>query len=699
MEKIRRSVLVALLVGSGLAAIAIGPARADGNESSETPAAAPDLTVGTAHTCTVLDNATVKCWGSGNLGRLGNDSTIPRGDNPGEMAALVPVDLGTGHTAVAVAAGDEHTCAILDDGSVKCWGNGANGRLGYDNTTTQGDSPGDMAALPTVDLGAGRTALAITAGFAHTCVLLDNHTVKCWGHGGGGRLGYDNTTDQGDTAGDMAALPAVNLGAGRTAVAISAGTDHTCAILDSGQVKCWGLGANGRLGYDNTTDQGDTAGDMAALPAVNLGANRTALAISAGFNHTCAVLDNHTVKCWGLGTNGRLGLDNTTTQGDTVGDMAILPSVNLGPGRTALAVTTGFTHTCVLLDTDAVKCWGGGASGQLGNDSTTNQGDSAGEMAALPSVDLGDGRTALAVTAGDNSTCAVLDNHRVKCWGSGNSGRLGYDNSISQGDSAGDMAALPTVNLGSGRTLGPQPGIAASVSADEAAVVAGATIHYDVTITNTRGVRLTGIEVIAPDAAGCEQPVADLAPGHVAAIVCSYPTTTADIPQMTNQVLVTTDQGVVALSGNRRTRVDPQVFRPDAQLQLGTGAFVGDSAYNTSGAGQARSATVPNRGTATFTLRVQNDGNVADDITVKGLGSTSRFTVTYKDGPVDITAAVVAGTHTLDGLLPGALHDLTVTIKAKNGTPVNTVINRLVTVTSAGDPAQKDAVKAGVKRR
>ena len=114
------------------------------------------------------------------------------------------------------------------------------------------------------------------------------------------------------------------------ATSISAGGSITCALDNSsGIVKCWGRNIFGQLGIDNTTDMGKTSGSMAALPVVNLGTGRTATAISAGVWHTCARLDNASVKCWGKNSNGQLGIDNTTDMGDTSGSMAALPSIDL----------------------------------------------------------------------------------------------------------------------------------------------------------------------------------------------------------------------------------------------------------------------------------------------------------------------------------------------------------------------------------
>jgi alpha-tubulin suppressor-like RCC1 family protein len=168
------------------------------------------------------------------------------------------------------------------------------------------------------------------------CALLDNASVKCWGSSNAGQLGIDNgsgpygSTDYlGDESGEMATLPGINLGTGRTATSIAAGTLHTCALLDNASVKCWGYNANGRLGIDNNTDMGYRSGEMAQLTVVNLGTGRTATALAGGNSHTCAVLDNTSVKCWGLNNRGQLGIDNNTDMGYRSGDMSQLLGIDL----------------------------------------------------------------------------------------------------------------------------------------------------------------------------------------------------------------------------------------------------------------------------------------------------------------------------------------------------------------------------------
>ncbi|KAG2429156.1 hypothetical protein HYH02_014191 [Chlamydomonas schloesseri] len=381
-------------MGDTLPAVALGTGRT-----------ATAISVGSWHTCALLDNGSVKCWGYNDYGYLGLGDTSRRGNELGEMGDRLPaVALGTGRTATAISAGGWHTCALLDNGSVKCWGWNQFGQLGLGDTSPRGDGPGEMGdTLPAVALGTGRTATAISAGVLHTCALLDNGSVKCWGCNDYGYLGLGDTSPRGDGPGEMGdTLPAVALGTGRTATAIFAGVLHTCALLDNGSVKCWGCNDYGYLGLGDTSYRGDGPGEMGdTLPAVALGTGRTATAISAGSRYTCALLDNGSVKCWGWNDDGQLGLGDTSRRGDGPGEMGdTLPAVELGTGRTATAISAGGWHTCALLDNGSVKCWGYNDAGQLGLGDTSNRGDGPSEMGdTLPAVALGTGRTAACLRA------------------------------------------------------------------------------------------------------------------------------------------------------------------------------------------------------------------------------------------------------------------------------------------------------------
>jgi Regulator of Chromosome Condensation (RCC1) repeat protein len=366
-----------------VAGLSGSPASAEQASSEFRRLPAGFLDAGGSHTCAILDTAQVRCWGDAANGKLGyaNEDDVGDTEAPGSVG---PVDLGAGRTAMAISATDSHTCAILDTGQVRCWGAGTNGRLGYGNTTNIGDTETPGSVGP-VDLGPGRTAVAISGGYRHTCVILDTGQVRCWGEGDWGRLGYGNTTDIGDTETPGSVGP-VDLGAGRTAVAIAAGFAHTCAVLDTGSVRCWGFGLYGQLGYGNTNDIGDTENPGSVGP-VDLGAGRTAVAITGGGSHTCVVLDSGQVRCWGEGDYGRLGYGNTSDIGDnetpgSVGD------VDIGGDRTAFAIAAGGAHTCTVLDTGQVRCWGEGDWGRLGYGNTTDIGDNETPGAFGP-VDLG----------------------------------------------------------------------------------------------------------------------------------------------------------------------------------------------------------------------------------------------------------------------------------------------------------------------
>jgi hypothetical protein len=261
--------------------------------------------------------------------------------------------------------------------------------------------------LPAVALGTGRTATAVVAGEWHTCALLDGGDVKCWGGNNFGQLGSGDTAPRGGAPGEMGDnLPLIALGAGRHAVALAAGLAQTCALLDNASVKCWGMNGYGQLGLGDTNNRGDEPGEMGdALPAVALGARGSTLAVSAGYTDSCALLDNHSVKCWGEDSGGGFGF--VVAHGDEPGEMGdSLPPVALGEARTASLVKSGFGISCALLDDAAVHCWYGNDLANIEEPSWLSR--AAGEF--------GTGRSAVSIAVGVR-ICALLDNGAVKCWG------------------------------------------------------------------------------------------------------------------------------------------------------------------------------------------------------------------------------------------------------------------------------------------
>ncbi|MFO0667496.1 MAG: hypothetical protein U0174_26330 [Polyangiaceae bacterium] len=349
---------------------------------------------GATSMCAVLDDDTLKCWGYNLYGQLGLGDVANRGALPNEMGdALAAVDLGTGRHAKDVVIGPAHACAILDDDTLKCWGRNHLGQLGLGDTNNRGDNAGEMGdALPVVDLGTGRHAKDVVLGDDMTCVLLDDDTVKCFGGNAWGQLGQSKTTPIGTGAGQMGdALAPIALGTGRTAKSIAGGYGQVCALLDDGSVKCWGNNDQGRLGVGDTAHRGDAPGEMGdALSAVPLGTGRTALAIGASGSGACARLDDGTLKCWGYNGNGVLGQGDTMHRGDDPNELGdALAPIDFGGGRKTLAIYIGWSSHCALLNDGALVCWGGNSYGQLGLGDGNNRGDGPNEMgSALSAVDF-----------------------------------------------------------------------------------------------------------------------------------------------------------------------------------------------------------------------------------------------------------------------------------------------------------------------
>ncbi len=290
---------------------------------------ATQITTGKYHTCVILSDGTAKCWGLGDHGRLGYDSVsyIGKGvsyDAYGVSHTLISnlPAINLGSTATKISAGSMHTCVLLTEGTVKCWGKGSYGALGYDSGLDNGKTTGSMAALGIVIGISGVTD--ITAGQIHTCVVLTAGTIKCWGDAGNGRLGLGGTGTLGNSAGDMENLNVI-VGI-NTATEVSAGQEHTCAVLSDGTAKCWGYGGYGQLGHDNVDRIGLAVNDVDTLGTViGIGA---VTQISGGAGYTCARLTDSKTKCWGLGSFGNLGYDAVDSKGNSAGEMAALTAVD-----------------------------------------------------------------------------------------------------------------------------------------------------------------------------------------------------------------------------------------------------------------------------------------------------------------------------------------------------------------------------------
>lgn len=421
-----------------------------------------EVAVASVHSCARFVNGAVKCWGAGSNTAALIESLQAKGAAAGDMGANLPfIKLGTGRSAKQLSMKAGHACAVLDNDNVKCWGSPGVGTLGIASVYSKFAAADMGDNLAYVALGTGRTVKSVSAGNESSCAILDDDTVKCWGRNDAGQLGLGSTTSRGLTLASMGDnLPTVDFGAGRTVKAIDSDggfnldtvsfSATVCAILDNGGVKCFGGNGFAKLGMGLASadaKRGANAGEMGdALPYVNLGAGRTAKAISVSGTHVCAILDNDNLKCWGHAP----GYEDNKTRGYSAADMGdALPYIDVG-GLGVKRVSAADYLTCAQLSDDSIKCWGYNQEGHLGLGNTKFMGLSPGTMgAALPALDLGTTSLPTSLMHSGGQGCVAFANGRVKCWGRNDYGVLGLGTTkASVGNAAGDMGVnLPFVAL------------------------------------------------------------------------------------------------------------------------------------------------------------------------------------------------------------------------------------------------------------
>ena len=341
---------------------------------------ATDIQPGRISTCALLEDGNVKCWGGQTHTVLAQGDSVVRGDQPDEMGDfLPPIDLGTGRTAASLTTGPwEYTmCVVLDDGNAKCWGWNAYGQCAIGTSADVG-GVGFDGNSPVAKLGAGRTVQQVAGGWYHMCALLDAGTVKCWGWGGE-TLGYGDSTNRGTNVAELGEnLPEVDIGTGKVAKALYSGYGSVCVILTDDSTKCWGKSAE--TPYGDLVIRGTGPGEMGDnLPTIDFGTGRHATHISMGEGIGCVVLDDGGVKCWGSSNSGgRLGQDIT---GLTMGDS--FPTIDLGTGKVAVQVSTKTQHCCAVFDDGTLKCWGYNGNGELGLGDGMNRGVASSETGFL----------------------------------------------------------------------------------------------------------------------------------------------------------------------------------------------------------------------------------------------------------------------------------------------------------------------------
>jgi alpha-tubulin suppressor-like RCC1 family protein len=347
------------------------------------------VSTGAYHTCALKMDGTIECWGRNTEGQLGRGTTQNANND-------YPTAISNLNTAVAVAAGGHHTCALLVGGAVQCWGRNTEGQVG--------DASGaDPIAAPTgIRTFATVPGLAIAAGGYHSCELMSDGTVMCWGYN------HDQQITAGGFGSTYTATTAAMVAG---AVAVTAGAYHSCALLGNGSVDCWG--------YNNDGESGPAQSVFNTIPTsarqidASTGAGVEGTTAQGGY-HTCALLTSGSINCWGYNGHGELG-NGTATDPAPFG----APVTVIGLAGPASSVAAGGYHTCAIVATTIV-CWGANGSAQLGRG--TFGGD-----AVVAGVVSGNPPAALSVDAGGYHTCAVFSGSTddVRCWGRNTEGQIG----------------------------------------------------------------------------------------------------------------------------------------------------------------------------------------------------------------------------------------------------------------------------------
>ena len=373
---------------------------------------AKDIDLGANHSCAILDDNTLKCWGDNTHGQLGDGTTSRR-----TRAQLV--NFPNNRHPKKVVLGKEHSCAILDNNTLRCWGNNQYYQLG-DGTNTNRKSP------VYINVGSGRNVKSLALGGSHTCAILDNNDMKCWGRNNRGQIGLGYRSD----APNQTPI-SVNLGTAH-AKQVALGDEHTCALLSDNSLKCWGLNSWGQLGTGNRHHRFSPVD-------INVGTSRYAKHIQSGTDHVCAILDDNSVTCWGRNDFGQLGTP--------IAQDYLYPGTIINMGDTSLLVedmNLGRSYSCAVLSDSTLKCWGKLSMPGYARYNTL-----------FPPVAISLAATPQKVTLGNQHVCVTMDDNYVHCWGRNAEGQLGsgitnsFTSSIKEVDLGDSVPTHKQFNLAS----------------------------------------------------------------------------------------------------------------------------------------------------------------------------------------------------------------------------------------------------------
>lgn len=366
------------------------------------------ISAGFRRTCAVVAGGQARCWGEPYRGD-GSDggSLLPvTVSNPEGTGPLVDV--------VQVASGAGFSCAALSDGRAACWGLNHQGQLGNGSTTdalhaTVVSNPDGTGPLTDV--------AEVSAGFATACARLTDGQVRCWGYNEDGYLG--NTSSGAYATRPVVVLDESGTGPLRDVVDVSVGLQHTCAVLMTGQARCWGGGSYGGLGDGRLVD---SLVPVAVTDPSGTEALTDVASISARWTHTCATLTSGGAVCWGS-TSG-LGAPGVVSSPRPV---EVIDSATGAPMAGVVSVAAGGMSSCAAAS-GGVGCWGSNWSGELG-DGTRIDHETAEPVVTATGQPL-EGVTDVA--AGYDHMCAILNSGEARCWGSNGFGQYGDGTRVSR---------------------------------------------------------------------------------------------------------------------------------------------------------------------------------------------------------------------------------------------------------------------------
>jgi alpha-tubulin suppressor-like RCC1 family protein len=362
------------------------------------------VTAGGTHSCASTTDGKVFCWGSNSTGQLG-DVRVEE--------SRIPVPVKGISDAASVSAGNFHTCALLKNGSVACWGSNSSGQLGSDASSD--------SRIPVIVQGVSG-ASSVSSGWNHACALLKDGTVWCWGDNSTGQLGTGEIQEKchGEAYDFSCSKKPVKASGLAGATQLSAGGNHTCAVMVDGSMMCWGANDHSELGLHTNKGpdicrNGGINLACAMKPEQSLKVKGAAIAASGGY-HTCFTNPSGVPSCWGPNRMGQLARENSKGSFNPV-TVAI-------PGS-AVDICSGLMHNCVVTSSGRVLCWGGNTSAQLGVPAAKTPGQGNVAPHSAKPVEAAGVKNAVSVSCGFDNTCAVIADGTVWCWGGNGYGKLG----------------------------------------------------------------------------------------------------------------------------------------------------------------------------------------------------------------------------------------------------------------------------------